>query len=113
MLIDNSTTFLHSFFLGGDTYSADAIDRKVDSFVIQFCIENKKIEHQAVVSGEATNYDDVLSSHKWGVGVILLLFIKVRTARLNGSAQNLSGVPCFWIQRSPLAPSFGTSGVGD
>ena len=44
MLIDNSTTFLHSFFLGGDTYSADAIDRKVDSFVIQFCIENKMID---------------------------------------------------------------------
>lgn len=44
MLIDNSTTFLHSFFLGGDTYSADVIDRKVDSFVIQFCIENKMID---------------------------------------------------------------------
>lgn len=44
MLIDNSATFLHSFFLGGDTYSADAIDRKVDSFVIQFCIENKMID---------------------------------------------------------------------
>ena len=44
MLIDNSTTFLHSFFLGGDTYSADAIDRKVDSFVIQFCLENKMID---------------------------------------------------------------------
>ena len=44
MLIDNSTTFLHRFFLGGDTYSADAIDRKVDSFVIQFCIENKMID---------------------------------------------------------------------
>lgn len=44
MPIDNSTTFLHSFFLGGDTYSADAIDRKVDSFVIQFCIENKMID---------------------------------------------------------------------
>ena len=71
----------------------------------------KKIEHQAVVSGEATNYDDVLSSHKWGVGVILLLFMKVRAARLNGSAQNLSGVPCFWTKRSPLAPSLGTSGV--
>ena len=70
----------------------------------------KKIEHQAVVSGEATNYDDVLSSHKWGVGVILLLFMKVWAARLNGSAQNLSGVPCFWTERSPLAPSLGTSG---
>lgn len=44
MLIDNSTTFLHSFFLGGDTYSADAIDRKVDSFIIQFCIGNKMID---------------------------------------------------------------------
>ena len=44
MLIDNSTTFLHSFFLNADTYSADAIDRKVDSFVIQFCIENKMID---------------------------------------------------------------------
>lgn len=44
MLIDNSTTFLHSFFLKDDTYSADAIDRKVDSFVIQFCIENKMID---------------------------------------------------------------------
>lgn len=56
-------------------------------------------------------YDDVLSSHKWGVGVILLLFIKVRAVRLNGSAQNLSSVPCFWTERSPLAPSLGTSGL--
>ena len=46
-----------------------------------------------------------------GVGVILLLFMKVWAARLNGSAQNLSGVPCFWTERSPLAPSLGTSGV--
>lgn len=44
MLIDNSRTFLHSFFFGGDTYSADAIDKKVDSFVIQLCIENKMID---------------------------------------------------------------------
>lgn len=44
MLIDNSTTFLHSFFLNADIYSADAIDRKVDPFVIQFCIENKMID---------------------------------------------------------------------
>ena len=29
---------------------------------------------------------------------------------MNGFGQNLFGVPCFWIQRSPLAPSLGTSG---
>lgn len=44
MLIDNSTTFLHSFFLSADTYSADVIDKKVDPFVVQFCIENKMID---------------------------------------------------------------------
>lgn len=44
MLIDNSTTFLYSFFLGSDTYSADVIDRKVDTFVIQSCIANKMID---------------------------------------------------------------------
>ena len=37
--------------------------------------------------------------------------MKVATARLNGSVQNLSGVPCFWTKRSPPAPSLGTSGV--
>ena len=44
MLIDNSTTFLHRFFLGGDKYSADVIDRKVDAFVVQFCIQQKMID---------------------------------------------------------------------
>lgn len=44
MLIDNSTTFLHSFFLGCDTYSADVIDRKVNAFVIQSCIKDKMID---------------------------------------------------------------------
>ena len=44
MLIDNSTTFLHSFFLGFDTYSADVIDRKVNAFVIQSCIKYKLID---------------------------------------------------------------------
>ena len=44
MLIDNSTTFLHRFFLGSDKYSADVIDRKVDAFVVQFCIQQKMID---------------------------------------------------------------------
>ena len=44
MLINNSTTFLNSFFFDADTYSADAIDRKVDSFVIQVCIDKKMID---------------------------------------------------------------------
>ena len=44
MLIDNSTTFLHSFFLNADIYSANAIDRKVVPFVIQCCIEDKMID---------------------------------------------------------------------
>ena len=44
MFIDNSTKFLHSFFLNADIYSADAIDKKVVPFVIQFCVDNKMIE---------------------------------------------------------------------
>ena len=44
MFIDNSATFLHSFFFSADTYSADAIDKKVDSFVIQVCIDKKMID---------------------------------------------------------------------
>ena len=39
-----STEFLHSFFFGSDTYSADAIDRKVAADVIDFCLENRMIE---------------------------------------------------------------------
>ena len=44
MFIDNSTKFLHSFFLNADIYSADAIDKKVVPFVIQFCVDNKMID---------------------------------------------------------------------
>lgn len=44
MLIDNSTKFLHTFFFDVDTYSADVIDRKVNSFVIQTCIDNNMID---------------------------------------------------------------------
>ena len=44
MSIDNTTTFLHHYFFGGDTYSADVIDRKVEPFVVQFCIDNHMID---------------------------------------------------------------------
>ena len=44
MLIDNSTKFLHTYFLGSDTFSADVIDRKVNAFVIQSCIKDKMID---------------------------------------------------------------------
>lgn len=44
MAINNTTTFLHSFFLGCDTYSADEIDRKVEPDVVQFCIANHMID---------------------------------------------------------------------
>ena len=44
MAIDNTTTFLHSFFFGSDTYSADVIDRKVEQFVVQFCLDNHLID---------------------------------------------------------------------
>ena len=44
MPINNTTTFLHSFFFGADTYSADAIDRKVDPFVVQFSLDNHLID---------------------------------------------------------------------
>ena len=44
MMINNSKTFLHTFFFSSDTYSADVIDKKVDSFVIQFCVENNMID---------------------------------------------------------------------
>ena len=44
MPIDNTTTFLHKFFFSSDTYSADAIDKKVEPFVVQFCLENKMLE---------------------------------------------------------------------
>lgn len=40
----SSTEFLYSFFFGSDTYSADAIDRKVAADVIDFCLENRMIE---------------------------------------------------------------------
>jgi len=43
MPINNSTTFLNRFFYANDTYSADEIDKKVDAFVISFCLENKMI----------------------------------------------------------------------
>lgn len=43
-MIQRSTEFLHSFFFGSDTYSADAIDRKVAADVIDFCLENRMIE---------------------------------------------------------------------
>ena len=44
MTIENSTVFLHKFFYGSDTYSADAIDKKVAPVVIQFCIDNNMID---------------------------------------------------------------------
>lgn len=44
MAIDNTTTFLHTFFFGTDTYLADAIDRKVEPFVVEFCLENHLID---------------------------------------------------------------------
>jgi len=44
MPIDNTTTFLHKFFFGSDTYSADVIDKKVEPFVVQICLENKMID---------------------------------------------------------------------
>lgn len=44
MAIDNSTTFLHTYFFGKSEYSADIIDQKVDQFVIQFCIDNNMID---------------------------------------------------------------------
>lgn len=44
MLIDNTTTFLHTFFFSNDIYSADVIDAKVDPFVVQFCLKNKMID---------------------------------------------------------------------
>ena len=43
-MIRRSTEFLYSFFFGSDTYSADAIDRKVAADVIDFCLENRMIE---------------------------------------------------------------------
>ena len=43
-MIQNSTEFLHSFFFGGELYSADTIDRKVAVEVIDFCLRNKMIE---------------------------------------------------------------------
>lgn len=43
-MIDNSTKFLHTFFFSSDTYSADKIDEMVDSFVVQICLDDKKIE---------------------------------------------------------------------
>lgn len=44
MAIENSTVFLHKFFFGCDTYSADVVDRKVDPLVIRFCIDNNMID---------------------------------------------------------------------
>ena len=44
MAIDNTTTFLHTFFFGTDTYSADAIGRKVERFVVEFCLKNHLID---------------------------------------------------------------------
>lgn len=44
MAIDNSTTFLHRFFFANDTYSADAIDKKVDEFIVQICLDNHLID---------------------------------------------------------------------
>ena len=44
MAIDNSTTFLYTYFFGNNEYSADVIDQKVDQFVIQFCIDNNIID---------------------------------------------------------------------
>ena len=43
-MIRRNTEFLHSFFFGSDTYSADTIDRKVAADVIDFCLENRMIE---------------------------------------------------------------------
>lgn len=43
-MINNSTTFLHTFFFAADTYSADVIDRKVDPFVVQACCSNHMID---------------------------------------------------------------------
>ena len=44
MIIDNSKTFLHTFFFGNNEYSADAIDKKVNPIVVQFCINERMIE---------------------------------------------------------------------
>lgn len=44
MAIDNTTTFLHRFFFSSDTYSANVIDRKVEPFVVQFCLNNRMID---------------------------------------------------------------------
>ena len=68
----------------------------------------KKIKYLGVVSAKHEQRKDILSSQ--APPRYPQFYMKVATARLNGSAQNLSGVPCFWIQRSPLAPSLGTSG---
>lgn len=43
-MIQDSVEFLHSFFFGSQIYSADAIDRKVATGVIDFCLENRMIE---------------------------------------------------------------------
>lgn len=42
--IKDSTSFLHCFFFGADAYSADKIDRQVEAFVIQSCLDYKLIE---------------------------------------------------------------------
>lgn len=42
--ITDSTNFLHSFFLRADVSSADKIDRQVEAFVIQSCLDYKLIE---------------------------------------------------------------------
>ena len=44
MAINNTTTFLHSFFFSEDTYSADVIDKKVEAFIVQFSLDNHIID---------------------------------------------------------------------
>jgi len=51
MLINNSKTFLNTFFFNANTYSADVIDKKVTPFVIQICLEQRMIE-QVNVEGK-------------------------------------------------------------
>lgn len=38
--INNSTIFLHTYFLACDTYSADVIDKNVAAFVIDMCLKD-------------------------------------------------------------------------
>lgn len=42
-MINNTTTFIHTFFFGQDEYSADYIDRNVDPFIVQVSLSNKWI----------------------------------------------------------------------